>query len=439
MKLKDVLAKFQAGEISLKELIDAHNAELDEMKAIKELVGDDGEWMKAGDQLEGETVGEKQAAYIARDATVQQAKKAIEDTHAANDALRNAGSPVPANHMDDKTPKLFPQVKGSLNDPIEVRKDFEAQIAGSPGFEAIGKQDQRGWAINIDMGTTPGKYFKALIYSGEISTQPVGFSPSIGLTPVPINALYATEFFNFVPGADVLRSFGVPLVAAGTRSINEAMVHANAMERPTAEIMKDLYGYVEIPNESIQDVPGIVDALISQMMKQVLLLLQTQVITGDAQDENINGILTQLTVDNVAASTTRSIYDELDLRVRTMMEAGKNPNGIIVPVAINANIVANLRRLGFSIADLDRNGPFGAIVSVPMALASTMPANTALIGDFMMGHAVGIRRDLTIEDDVSFAFNRNAVAIRGILRAANIVRDSSYFEYVGALNGLTGS
>jgi hypothetical protein len=187
--------------------------------------------------------------------------------------------------------------------------------------------------------------------------------------------------------------------------------------------------------QQLADVPSLQQTITDRLTYGCLRRLENQVLAGDGQGENIEGILTMTGIGDIAFSGTVALSDlALDGIVATLL-ADHEPDAVAInPVDYGAMLKA--REGANTGARLDSPGAFGAqpltLWGLPVVPSTALPQGDALVGAFGTAARLFIREPVTVRlsDATDDDFVRNVLRALAELRAALAVFDVKGFTRV---------
>jgi len=182
-------------------------------------------------------------------------------------------------------------------------------------------------------------------------------------------------------------------------------------------VVRSIAGFLKISREMLSDMPYLQSELTTDLIEELRDVEDTQILTGDNQNANLNGIITQAASGNAydAASLVvnpATYYDILSTGIAQIAVANYMPNVILLNPADAAKMRLEKGTDGHYLHP--RNEPM-SVDGVPIVVNTAITAGTFLIGDFVRGAKVfereGVKVSFHEEDDTNVQYNLVTVRV----------------------------
>lgn len=313
------------------------------------------------------------------------------------------------------------------------------QLAFSSG--PIGRMEL-GQAIDRDqlvaMVQTGDWGSELMAAAGQVTVGNEGRSGTFyGIAPQPRRRIRLLDLIPTLPMSG--RSFDY-LQAQG--SLDTATEIAEGAVKPQAEadfvdkeaVAKTVAHWVKGKRQQLADVPALQQTVERRLTYGVLRRVESQVLAGDGNGENLSGILDQAGIGGVPFVSANPLTDHALDGMVDVIVADSEPNGVILNPAdwasmLKARATANGDRL-------DSPGAFAAqpstIWGLPAIPSTVIPQGQALVGDFANGCTLFIREgvNVRISDSDQDDFVRNVLTTLAETRVALAVWQATAFSLV---------
>ena len=222
--------------------------------------------------------------------------------------------------------------------------------------------------------------------------------------------------------------------AAAPRSEGGAYAESALAYTERSVTVESIGHFIPVTDEQLEDVPQMRSILDGRLIYMVMLALEGQLITGDGNTPNLDGLLNKSGVGSQAKGED-SVPDAIYKAMTTVRSSGfAEPSGMI----IHPNDWQAVRLLTTTDGLYIWGNPSEAgperIWGLPLAITTAITENTGLLGDFPLFSELFIRRGVVIESSKSHSdyFVKGKQAIRAGIRAAlAIYRPAAFCKVTG--------
>jgi HK97 family phage major capsid protein len=356
-----------------------------------------------------------------------------------------------------------------LQNMFEAGKAMMASIEAARAMDSFDGNDGGGTpaAKTIDNGTTfkslgqrfaEAKAFKERGQNSKLSVQMqakaneiVGVTGIGGALHFPVQPQRMTDIYG-IPrvGLEILNAFARGETnsnaftyfqqvlrtnnAAETEELGAKPQSAYDWDEVTATV-RTIAHYVITSEQVLDDEPRLRSIIDDELMQGVLERLQSQLLSGNGTAPNLRGVLNTAGTNNRVHATSGARFDAADTRsdtIRKMLTDVRLANGVATLVILNPadGEKIELEREGAGTGQYLKTYDVatGRIWRVPVLEHNSIPAGTALAGDFARGAKYYMRDDVKVETDrINDQFIKNAFTIRAEMRAAFTVPYPAFF------------
>jgi len=176
---------------------------------------------------------------------------------------------------------------------------------------------------------------------------------------------------------------------------------------------------IDMSMQILQDVPRLQSYVTQRMVEQLLILEDTQILSGAGTSNTLNGILTQATAyapTGVANTSGADRFSYLLNAVSQLAQGDYSPNGIVV------NPYAYFEMLQVKTTTKEYTSPYAGVTftdntlrlaGVPIYQSTAMATNAFLVGDWSQAEFLtrqGLTVDVSTENGTNF--EKNLVTLR---------------------------
>ncbi|BBY86500.1 phage major capsid protein [Mycolicibacterium tokaiense] len=294
-----------------------------------------------------------------------------------------------------------------------VQRVRQAQLNGGVG---AGLTEARDWGRRAARALQVKGGESRAISSGSLDV-PVLINPSI--TPMARPQRLIDLLVNRLPLAGNAFEYHRQTV----RTNNAAPVADNALKPTSVLTLAPIVDRARVvahlsepvPLRLLDDVNGFEDWLSTEMAEGVLDALERQIISGDGEGENFDGI-TQIAGTRQVASET-SLPRTLRKALTVMQNAGEQPNALVLAPddAEALDLLRESTEGGWLMGGALSTTPGGNVLGGPTitrVVSPSMPAGLAVLGDFSRVQ-LHVREDVNIQIDAGGElFNKNQFRAR---------------------------
>lgn len=203
-----------------------------------------------------------------------------------------------------------------------------------------------------------------------------------------------------------------------------------------SESVKTISHFVQVPTQVLDDLQGLEDYINSRMLYLLLQEEEDQLLYGNDQGQNLNGLMTQATAFDESLITALGVsnvtdIDRLRLAMAQVQVANYPPTGFVFHPYNWASIELlkdGDKRYIFA-APQDLAGP--RMWGLPVVATSAMASGDFLVGAFQLGAAIWDRQqsNIQISTEDSDNFQKNLATIRAEERITlTVYRPDSFVE-----------
>jgi HK97 family phage major capsid protein len=191
-------------------------------------------------------------------------------------------------------------------------------------------------------------------------------------------------------------------------------------------------GWLRITSKMLHDTPSMRTFLSNRLLEALLVVEDTQLMTGSGTSPNLKGINTSGNFTAASGSATIDL-EQIVEAIAQLSTSGRNPDGVILHPNDYWRIVLNKAATSgeYDVPEIVKISPTGAvtIAGVPVVWTVAQAEDTYTVGDFAHGSTLLFREDPRIEFFAQDGTNvrENKITIRIEERIAFAVYGSTYF------------
>ena len=421
MNLKEMMAKYRAGEITIEQLNDAFQAEETALNEIATAISANQNIMEIS-SLEGEDVVARQNQYNERCDVSNQVMELIRQADATQQAAQQRNSQPVRPRRESPQPSGL-QVSGDLNGRTPLmataRQTIGQYLVQNSDFQAwsqLDPVDRRQRAFTFPE-TIPVQNIGSPYLQNDVTySAPIERRDRVVVQPAPLQR--ALDQYSIVDEPDrsniVFHRLRANTTAAATRARGATIGVANPIfDRVTVE-KQSIGVYTPIDNELAQWSPSMVAGTIDALVIDQDDELETQLMMGDNSGNNWHGIVTQTTASQTYTATSPpTTYGAVRSHIGQMQLLGLSPTAILMRQEDADKVYSYLLNLSFAHPDLFV-GPDGGVKGIPIRITSKIPANNILIVTGQPNHTqavMGGGRRVEISTEALFLTNQLAVRV----------------------------
>ena len=419
MTFAEAMAAYQKdGDAAVLET--AYHAEQAELSGIAAAWEKDGNSALAA--LDGANPQERQAALLARNAALTEARALLDaaDAQATQmaDAVKALRAPARARKADSgvsavgsyptDTAEIMAAADGAGRDARFVA--MADAVRADAGFQEAVRSNGRGWSVRLDASTVTEPMPQYGVADPQNPRQGFLDKVSIVVETGELVVFYRAAEPGNVPSGGTAAPSAEPAGRARDAEIQERDVRFDRVERTKRSIGV----FTVVDRANLRDLPGMMEGISMVLTARMRKALNAAALNGDGTGTNWNGILGDLTnTDQLyLMKNTDKLYQKSVEQVDTIFERGADLSYYFMGAAAKAVYHAGFVNARYPLPD-SQIGRNGGIAGVPIDITAGMPAHTGLLLDMSPAVVqVVLGEDIVIEPFEQTRADRNQILIR---------------------------
>ena len=449
MTVRELLAQFRSsgkGEVELRSLVDSEKIRLGSIASYS------AESLMSAVGLEGDDIESRMKSFSEQVALLDEAEtslKAFDEMQKSAQKVRSSTPAVPRRNSEPlRSGEIIRENDLSLL-PAQTRS--QRQMLSNPVFKQWASDVKVDSGAHLEFHSPYEKMqLRNIAETGDGAGQIQRIDTVTGAIRPPTRLLDLVNNRG-KPDATVAYIHRIDRPnAAGSRAVsgNGTITEANPASTRTTIPFESVAVFAGIQKEWLQAQPELGPAVADALLYDLEDHVDEQMMLGDGANENWTGLITVMAGSGLTGQTSavpasganRGAFTVIRKEVGKLKDAGINPNAIFLNRDDADKVYQYLENLRFAHRDLVNpvNGePSVRLIPIYVSPTGNIPANTAVIGDFMPNRIeVQSQGMVKVETSKEYLFGRNQDAIKVTIFGNLAVYQPFAFRTLTATNNL---